>query len=184
MKGFLGCRILSLLRKKLSVSVAPMLKYRKEMEIERCALSVYFVDRQKIEQTLSHLEDQVTFFQQQSIWEKNIEKLALERIVYIVIESILDVGNTMIDGFIMRDPGSYDDIIDILLDEKVIGADDELPLKAVIALRKPLVQNYLEIEHDKILKSMNEHISVIEKFPTKVRHYLNTELGPISAFKP
>lgn len=26
----------------------------------------------------------------------------------------------MIDGFIMRDPGSYDDIMDILVDEKVV----------------------------------------------------------------
>ena len=37
-----------------------------------------------------------------------------------VIESIIDVGNTMIDGFIMRDPGGYEDIIDIMEDEKVI----------------------------------------------------------------
>ena len=33
---------------------------------------------------------------------------------------MMDVGNLMIDGFIMRDPGSYEDIIDILIDEKVI----------------------------------------------------------------
>ena len=47
-------------------------------------------------------------------------QLALERMVQISIDSVLDVGNAMIDGFIMRDPGSYEDIIDILLDEKVI----------------------------------------------------------------
>ena len=48
------------------------------------------------------------------------EKLALERVNYLLIESIIDVGNSMIDGFIMRDPGSYEDIIDILVDEKVM----------------------------------------------------------------
>ena len=35
------------------------------------------------------------------------------------MESMMDVGNLMIDGFIMRDPGSYEDIIDILVDEKL-----------------------------------------------------------------
>ncbi|GAA3319942.1 hypothetical protein GCM10020331_028930 [Ectobacillus funiculus] len=35
----------------------------------------------------------------------------------------LDVGNAIIDGFIMRDPGSYEDIIDILVDEKGCTAE-------------------------------------------------------------
>lgn len=35
----------------------------------------------------------------------------------------------MIDGFIMRDPGSYEDIIDILVDERVIPKDTKLPIR-------------------------------------------------------
>ncbi len=59
---------------------------------------------------------------------------ALERIAHVIIESIIDVGNSMIDGFIMRDPGSYEDIIDIMEDEKVITAEMADPLKHVIEL--------------------------------------------------
>lgn len=59
-------------------------------------------------------------FAEHSSWNTEIEKKALERIVHLLIENVLDVGNAMIDGFIMRDPGSYDDIIDILVDEKVV----------------------------------------------------------------
>ena len=40
---------------------------------------------------------------------------------------------------LMRDPGSYEDIIDILVDEKVMEESDGLSLKALILLRKPLV---------------------------------------------
>lgn len=58
------------------------------------------------------------------------EKLALERLVQLLIESIIDVGNMMIDGFIMRDPGSYEDIIDILEDEKVIPQSESSAYKA------------------------------------------------------
>ena len=65
-------------------------------------------------------DEHVRLFAEYSSWNTEIEKKALERIVHLLIENVLDVGNAMIDGFIMRDPGSYDDIIDILVDEKVV----------------------------------------------------------------
>ena len=42
----------------------------------------------------------------------------------------------MIDGFIMRDPGSYEDIIDILMDERVISEEDGQGMKEVIPSSK------------------------------------------------
>ncbi|WP_017756308.1 DUF86 domain-containing protein [Calidifontibacillus oryziterrae] len=145
---------------------------------------MYFVDRQRIEEMLTLIEEDTAIFKGQLNWGTNIEKLALERIVYIIIESILDVGNAMIDGFIMRDPGSYEDIIDILLDEKVISSEDEGPLKAIISYRKSLVQNYLYIDHTAIIDGMTMQLPILERFPKKVRQYLDNELGPISAFIP
>ena len=64
----------------------------------------------------------------------------------MVIESIIDVGNTMIDGFIMRDPGSYDDIIDIMDDEKVITPEMSQPLKNVIGLRTMIVREFINVD--------------------------------------
>ena len=54
----------------------------------------------------------------------------------MTIEAILDVGNSMIDGFIMRDPGSYDDIIDIMEDEKVITEEMSTSIKRIIGFQK------------------------------------------------
>ncbi len=145
-------------------------------------MKVYFVDREFLEQLLQHIEKNINILKGNSNWDGPLDKLALERVVHILIESILDVGNTLIDGFIMRDPGSYEDIIDILLDEKVVKAEDEVPLKAVVAFRKILIQNYLDIDHDQILQSLKENIVKIEQFPNQVRSYLENELGPINAF--
>lgn len=144
---------------------------------------MYFVDREFLEKLLQHIEESISILKENSNWDGPLEKLALERVVHILIESILDVGNTLIDGFIMRDPGSYEDIIDILLDEKVVKAEDEEPLKAVVAFRKILIQDYLEINHDQILQGLKENISKIEQFPNQVRSYLENELGPVNAFK-
>lgn len=100
---------------------------------------MYFVDQQKIENTLQYLEEKLQLFQSVQEWKSPIELLALERIVHTAVESILDVGNAMIDGFIMRDPGSYEDIVDILMDEKVVSNDMGDSLKKIILFRKNLV---------------------------------------------
>ncbi|KAF0817263.1 MULTISPECIES: type VII toxin-antitoxin system HepT family RNase toxin [unclassified Cytobacillus] len=145
---------------------------------------MYFVDREKIEVTLSYLEQQISLFEEVKEWTSPIEKAALERVAQIMIEAILDIGNTMIDGFIMRDPGSYDDIVDILDDEKVISKEMSESFKQFITYRKVLVQNYTDVNHEELKAAISSHIPMIKKFPGRVREYLINELGPVSAFKP
>ncbi|OMP67810.1 DUF86 domain-containing protein [Domibacillus epiphyticus] len=145
---------------------------------------MYFIDRKKMEATLRFMEDQFNLFETHSAWITPIEQAALERIAQTVVESIIDVGNAMIDGFIMRDPGSYEDIIDIMDDEKVIAPEQAAPLKDVIGLRKTLVRNYTDITHDEIAALLTAHKKEIKDFPKRVRAYLETELGPVTAFLP
>ncbi|GIN19828.1 MAG TPA: DUF86 domain-containing protein [Bacillus bacterium] len=144
---------------------------------------MYFIDRERIEKTLLYMEEQLQLFEGKNEWETEVEKMALERIAQTVIESILDTGNAMIDGFIMRDPGSYDDIIDILNDEKVITNDMSKSLKSVISFRKMLVQEYIEVNHKQVKSMLTEESDALKQFPPKVRDYLTNELGPVSAFK-
>ena len=146
---------------------------------------MYFVDREAIEDKLIFLEKQTNLLNSKEDWTGSvIEKLALERIFQTIIDAILDVGNAMIDGFIMRDPGSYEDIIDILLDENVIDAKMEPELKALLPYRKELVQAYTVIQHEKLQKAVYENLITVEKFPVYVRNYIDTELGVVTAFKP
>ena len=91
---------------------------------------MYFVDRNKIITTLNYLDEILNLLEESNDWLNNeVSKLALQRIGHNTIEALMDVGNLIIDGFIMRDPGSYDDIIDIFIDEKVIPAEMETPFK-------------------------------------------------------
>ncbi|WP_017726384.1 DUF86 domain-containing protein [Halalkalibacterium ligniniphilum] len=145
---------------------------------------MYFVNRKKIEDTLFHMEKTLTHFRSKENWTTPIEMYALERMVHLVIESIIDVGNSMIDGFIMRDPGSYEDIIDILEDEKVVDKSSANALKQVIHCRKALVQDYIELNHEKLKQTFEQSMEALVAFPSAVRRYLNHELGPVSAFLP
>lgn len=143
---------------------------------------MYFVDRKRIETTLAYIESKLQLFQETTSWNSPLAQLALERIAHGVVEAIIDVGNAMIDGFIMRDPGSYEDIIDILHDENVIEEQEAEMIKHVIAFRKELVQSYTSIEHKRLEALMRENLLALEKFPSRVRTYLTEELGPVSAF--
>ncbi|EZP75482.1 hypothetical protein H839_15317 [Parageobacillus genomosp. 1] len=144
---------------------------------------MYFVDRNKIEETLRYMEKMLCIYKEKAEWDDELSRLALERIAHLVIEAILDVGNAMIDGFIMRDPGSYEDIIDILTDEKVITEEDAKALKAIIAHRKMLVHHYTNVDHKKLLEDMRKYFAALQAYPVAVRTYLENELGPVSAFR-
>lgn len=146
---------------------------------------MYFVDRNKITLNLNHLNDLLAVFEGNDNWLKDdISKLALQRIGHNMMESMMDVGNLMIDGFIMRDPGSYEDIIDILVDEKVITPEMDAPLKAVVGLRKMLVREFIAVHDEEVVSVLTASLPAIQAFPRKVQDYLINELGPVSAFLP
>jgi len=146
---------------------------------------MYFVDRKKIALTLSHMNQLLSIIETKKDWQADdVSKLAFERVGHNIIESIIDVGNSMIDGFIMRDPGGYDDIIDILTDEKVITAEMDLPLKEVIKFRKVLVREFYSVNHTNLEEVLTKNFRYLKEFPKAVETYLINELGPVSAFLP
>ena len=144
---------------------------------------MYFVNREKIEQTVVCFETALR--QSKEVTGDAVTTaLALERIGFLVIESIIDIGNSMIDGFIMRDPGSYEDIVLILEDERVIDAELATSLKRIVALRTPIVREFTKSSTAEIRTVLDEEELELRRFPEAVRQYLETELGPVSAFLP
>ncbi|QXE00801.1 DUF86 domain-containing protein [Terribacillus sp. DMT04] len=141
---------------------------------------MYFVDKQKIEGILTYMEELLAADITSA--EELTSKLAMERRVQLLIEAILDTGNSVIDGFIMRDPGSYDDIIDILADEQVIAENTAPAFKEIIALRKMLTGNYLHVNHQVLADTMDKHHALLAQYVEWVRAYLVNETRTASAF--
>ncbi|OIN67034.1 hypothetical protein BLD48_07425 [Exiguobacterium sp. KRL4] len=144
---------------------------------------MYFVNREKIEQTVVCFETALRQSKELTGDALTIS-LAWERIGFLVIESIIDIGNSMIDGFIMRDPGSYEDIVMILEDERVVDTALATSLKRVVALRTRIVREFTTSSTGDIREILFEEETELRRFPGAVRHYLETELGPVSAFLP
>lgn len=105
-----------------------------------------------------------------------IEGLAQERALHLSAEIVTDVGHTLIDGFIMRDASSYEDIIDIITEEGVITETVATTLRQVVLLRKWLVQDYDSWPRNELHPLAAELPRVLLGFFDQVEAYLRKEL--------
>jgi uncharacterized protein YutE (UPF0331/DUF86 family) len=105
-----------------------------------------------------------------------IEGLAQERALHLAAEIATDVGHTLIDGFIMRDASSYEDIIEIIAEEGVITDQVAAPLRRLVLLRKTLVQDYDLWPRRELHPLALELPKVLMAFSDQVETYLRKEL--------
>ncbi|SFP51068.1 DUF86 domain-containing protein [Salibacterium halotolerans] len=145
---------------------------------------MYFVDRKQIEEILKYTETLAETFKSLGRVDTELKKLALERMAQGWVEAVTDTGNQLIDGFVMRDAGSYEDIVDILEDENVLPAEEAEGLKTIIGYRRTLLQDYYAIQVQDLHETMLRHEKALEHFPGRVRDFLEKEPGTVSAFLP
>lgn len=143
---------------------------------------MYFVDRKEIIEILHYMDSILDALHTEESFHTFLEKRGLERMAHVLIESVLDVGNLMIDGFIMRDPGGFNDIIDILVDEQVLPRSEQETYKQMIQLRQMVVKNYMSVDHAFIADTLLKNKPVMDMFSTRINTYLDNELGVANAF--
>lgn len=100
---------------------------------------------------------------------------ALARAVHISIESIAEIGTVVIDGFLMRDPGGYLDIIEILEDEAVLSGGVSTSIREFIRFRDALVRGY-DVLQGSELRPFLDKGDVLEQFIQSVNEYLKNEM--------
>ncbi|MFC4099915.1 DUF86 domain-containing protein [Paenibacillus xanthanilyticus] len=106
-----------------------------------------------------------------------LQGLAQERALHLAIEIVTDVGSYVIDGFIMRDASSYEDIIDIIAEEGVFPSAIKETVMELVKLRKPLVQDYFAWPAGELHPLTSALPDVLDQFKRSVEAYLLQELG-------
>ncbi len=138
---------------------------------------MYYVNKDQIEQRLRyipHIRDTVKQLQEKERLD-HVDQLALERILHIAIETITDVGSYIIDGFIMRDASSYEDIVEILAGEQVFPEALTKPLLELVKLRRPLVQDYFALNEAEIKPHLDTISKLLDAFSSAIYAYLDQE---------
>ncbi|MDQ6421823.1 DUF86 domain-containing protein [Paenibacillus sp. LHD-117] len=112
-----------------------------------------------------------------SEWSGNLlQGLAQERSLHLAIEIVTDVGSYLIDGFLMRDASSYEDIIEITGAEGVFPAEMTATLTELAKLRRPLVQEYYGWPRAELHPFTAKLAELLPAFKTAVEAYLAKEL--------
>jgi uncharacterized protein YutE (UPF0331/DUF86 family) len=148
--------------------------------------SMYYVKQTEIEQRLQFILVIIEAMENiQQVTENSEERsglslttmLAQERALHLAIETVTDIGSMIIDGFLMRDAGSYEDMVEILRQEEVFPQSLAPTLLQLISLRKPLVQEYWLFDREKLHPLIFELPQVLQEYVQSVRSYLSRELG-------
>jgi uncharacterized protein YutE (UPF0331/DUF86 family) len=106
------------------------------------------LDIQKINDQRNYLKKSIEVLEKSAIMEDGcaaVRKFAAERAIHLAVESIVDIGTTLIDGLMLRDPGSYLDVITILASEGIISTMLSVGLGDLILLRHQLVREYSRV---------------------------------------
>jgi len=140
---------------------------------------VYYVNREQIDLRLNAVPEVAGALEALAAdWQGDaLQGLAQERALHLAIEIVTDVGSYQIDGFIMRDASSYEDIIEIIGEEGVFPAERKAPLAELVRLRKPLVQDYWQWDRAALHPLTPRLPDVLRAFRRDVESYLERELG-------
>lgn len=106
---------------------------------------------------------------------------AQERLLHLAIETVTDIGSLLIDTFVLRDAGSYGDIVAIMADEQAVDEPLARHLHTLVAERKVLVQEYVALDRAKqhpLLAGLADHLL---HFADQVRHFVVHEDSRLSS---
>ncbi|MCQ9300570.1 DUF86 domain-containing protein [Staphylococcus hyicus] len=138
---------------------------------------MYFVNKEQLSRKLTYLKQLTDDYH--SVKDN---QYAFERVAQMLIEASVDIGNMIIDAFILRDPGNYKDVIDILEFEGAISKETQSQLHRTIDVRKQFVHLYDELRVDDVQIIFDEVLPYYRQFIEEVLHFLENENVPVTAF--
>ncbi|SFL24718.1 Uncharacterized conserved protein YutE, UPF0331/DUF86 family [Paenibacillus sp. 1_12] len=144
---------------------------------------MYYVNHEQIDLRLQFIPTLIEACQQlEQAWESTpsserlLLHLAQERTLHLTIETITDVGSLLIDAFMMRDASSYEDIIEILKDERVFDEPIASVFRELVQLRKSLAQEYASYTRDTLHPLISALPAVLAVFEAAVPAFISREL--------
>lgn len=140
---------------------------------------MYDINTTEIRARLAFIETWKKAYHQlvdESVWDGTekavVADFAQERLLQLAIELVTDVASYLIDGYIMRDAGSYEDIVEIMRDEQVVNEALAQKLFALVQLRKGLQQAFLDFPRGAQHPQLPGLDQVLEHFADSVEKFL------------
>jgi len=143
---------------------------------------LYPLDEKKVEEVLQFIEGHVPTLLQMAeagaapMEQDVVHRLAVERLIQLLTEAMTDVCALIIDGLMLRDPGSYQDLVEIVTQEGAFPAEYGERLKELVAFRTRLMREYLSVTVPELSDTLRLAGELLPSFTGYVRKFLADEL--------
>ena len=108
-------------------------------------------------------------------YEKDeMRQRALERLLHISIESIIDMAALVVKDLRLGVPSDEEDLFDKLRDNGTIDKGLAERMKEMKRFRNFLVHRYSHIDSLRIFKFLNEDVEDLKEFSDSIRNYIGT----------
>ncbi|RLE91549.1 MAG: hypothetical protein DRN04_12535 [Thermoprotei archaeon] len=104
----------------------------------------------------------------EEITSSTILKLAFERLVHIIVESILDIARHIVSVKGWGPAETYRDYIEILHKQGIIPSELAEELYKFIAWRNILVHRYIEVDYSKLYEDSKKLASIVREFEKQI----------------
>lgn len=95
-----------------------------------------------------------------------------ERALHVAIECTTDAANDVIDALVMRDPGSYADILRVLAEESVVTREWFSKFEGALEYRDKLVHGYLTLTAEGAEEATRLYAPLLLEYARSLRSYL------------
>ncbi len=98
--------------------------------------------------------------------------LQAERLLEVMIQAMIDIGNHVIAGLLLKKPEDYRQIFDILAQNHIISEELLPKVRALVGLRNLLVHEYFEVDHSRLYDEARAGLADFEEFCKAIVHFL------------
>ena len=101
--------------------------------------------------------------------------LQAERLLEVMIQAMIDIGNHLIAGLLLKKPEDYRQIFDILAQNRILPQELLPKARELVGLRNLLVHDYLDVDHERLYEEAKAGLGDFEAFCEAVVRFLRQQ---------
>lgn len=139
------------------------------------------INRIFLETKLSYIQsyakelENVLAFPNEDIKEDFLKRRALERIIQLIVDEIIDINNHVIRYANLRVPDDFQSSFMVLAENKILPEEFALKISPVVGLRNRLVHRYEKIDLDILLEKVRININDFSSYSKYIFSYIKVE---------
>lgn len=139
------------------------------------------IDKNFLRQKLAYVESyymelkKVLDFSDREIKEDFIKLRAIERILQLIVDEIIDINNHIIRYKPLKLPSDFQSTFIILAENKILPQDFAKKIAPVVGLRNRLVHRYEKIDSDLMLQSIRKNKGDFKEYIKYIFHFLEKD---------